>query len=62
MLKIFTKNRQNIIYFLDLFGNALEFLIICSKTSKYLNIYYQKRQKYFLFSITGMESKYFEHV
>jgi hypothetical protein len=53
MLKILTKNRQNIYYFLDFSGNAPEFLIICTKTSKYLNIYYQKRPKYFfLFSIT----------
>jgi len=35
MLKIFTKNRQNISYFLDFSGNAHEFLIICTKTSKY---------------------------
>ena len=41
MLKIFTKNRQNISYFLDFSGNVREFLIICTKTSKYLNIYYQ---------------------
>jgi len=49
MLKIFTKNRQNIFYFLDFSGNPREFLIICTKTSKYLNIYYQKRPKYFFY-------------
>jgi len=49
MLKIFTKNRQNIIYFLDFSGNAREFLIICTKSSKYLNIHYQKRLKYFFY-------------
>jgi len=38
MLKIFAKNRQNILDFLDFSGNAREFLIICTKTSKYLNI------------------------
>jgi hypothetical protein len=27
----------------DFSGNAREFLIICTKTSKYLNIYYKKR-------------------
>jgi hypothetical protein len=47
MLKIFAKTRQSIDYFLDFSGNAREFLIICTKTSKYLNIYYQKRPKYF---------------
>jgi hypothetical protein len=46
MLKIFTKNRQNIFYFSQ---NARQFLKICTKTSKYLNIYYQKRPKYFLY-------------
>jgi hypothetical protein len=59
MLKIFTRNWRNIFYFLDFSGNAREFLIIYTKTSKYLNIYYQKRPTYFLFSIMGMESKYF---
>ena len=58
ILKIFTKNPQNIFYFVDFSGNAHEFLIICTQTSKYLNIYYQKRPKN-LFSITGMERKYF---
>jgi len=48
-----------IFLFLDFSGNAREFLIISTKTSKYLNIYYQKSPKYFLFSITRMESKYF---
>jgi len=46
MLKIFTKNRENIFYF-DFSGNAHEVLIISTKTSKYLNIYYQKWPKYF---------------
>jgi len=31
MLKIFTKNQQNIIYFLDFSRNAREFVIICTK-------------------------------
>jgi len=37
MLKIFTKNRQTISYFLDFSENARELLIICKKASKYLN-------------------------
>jgi hypothetical protein len=31
-------------------------------SSKCLNIYYHKKPKYFLFSIAGMESKYFLYV
>jgi len=49
MLQILTKNRKNIFYFLDFSGNASEFLIICTKTSKYLNIYYKKKAKIFFY-------------
>ena len=58
MLQIFTKNRQNI-FLKDFSGNAREFLIICAKTLfKYL---LSKKGENILFSIMGMESKYFKY-